>query len=89
VKRSKRIEITRESRSVIRVRVPEDAVRGWCPACQSEVQWIALTHARILSAVSEREIHRRLESGALHSSKTLAGTLLVCLNSLQERLNDK
>jgi hypothetical protein len=89
VKRSKRIEITHELRRVIRVRVPDDAVRGWCPACQSEVQWVALAHARILSAVSDREVQRRLESGALHSSKTLAGTLLVCLNSLQKRINDK
>ena len=88
MKRSKRIEITRESRRVIRVRAPEDSFRGWCPICRSEVAWITLAHAKIVSAVSEHEIRRRLESGAVHSSETRAGALLVCLNSLQERIKD-
>ena len=88
MKRSQRIEITSESHRVIRVRVPQGAVRGWCRVCRSEAVWVTPSCSAVISGVTERKILKRVENGSLHSSETPAGALLVRLNSLLNSLKE-
>jgi hypothetical protein len=81
VKRKERIELTRESRRLVRVRLAEDAGMRWCSACGAEVRWVTVREAAAISGFAEREIHRRLEAGSLHFLES-AGALLICFLSL-------
>jgi hypothetical protein len=81
VKRKKRIELTRESRRLLRVRLPEHADMGLCSACGEEVRWVTVRDAAAISGLAEREIHRRVEAGSLHFLES-SGALLICFLSL-------
>ncbi len=81
MKRKKRIELTRESRRLLRVRLPENAAIGWCPACGADVRWVTVREAAAISGFAEREIHRRVEAGSLHFLES-SGALLICFLSL-------
>jgi hypothetical protein len=81
VKSKKTTEVTRESRRLLRIRLPEDAVMGWCPACGGDVRWVTVREAAAISGLTEREIHRRVEAGSLHFLES-SGALLICFLSL-------
>jgi len=81
VKSKKTTEVTRESRRLLRVRLAEDAVLGWCRTCGGDVHWVSIREAAAISGLGEREIHRRMESGSLHFLES-SGALLVCFPSL-------
>jgi hypothetical protein len=81
VKWKKRIEITRESQRLLRVRLPEDATIGWCPGCAAEIRWVTVPEAAAISGLAEREIHRRIDAGSLHFREA-SGAALVCFLSL-------
>jgi len=81
VKWMKRIEITRESQRLLRVRLPEHAAMGWCPGCAAEVRWVTVREAAVISGLAEREIHRRVEASSLHFVEA-SGAVLVCFLSL-------
>lgn len=82
MKRKKRIEITRESRRLLRVKLPEEALTGCCPACAAEVHWVSILEAAALLGVNEREIYRRVEAGSLHCLERSSAGVLVCFLSL-------
>jgi hypothetical protein len=81
VKSKKTTKVTLESRGLLRLRLPEDAVMGWCPACGDDVRWVTVREAAAISGLTEREIHRRMEAGSLHFLESF-GALLVCFLSL-------
>ena len=86
MKRKKRIEITRESRRVLRVRLPETTASGWCEACAADVRWVTVPEAAVISGDAERAIQQRLDTSSLHFIERRSGPVLVCFQSLMRSL---
>ena len=74
------MEVTRESRRLVRVRVSEQPMQ-WCAACAAEVRWVSLREAAAVSGVTEREIQQRVSAGSLHAVEE-SNAALICLPSL-------
>jgi len=54
---------------------------AWCPACSRQVEMLNVDEAAIFARVNSRTIFHWAESGALHSSETPEGLLLICPRS--------
>lgn len=54
---------------------------AWCAACSREVEMLNIDDAAIFARVNSRTIFRWAESGAVHSSETPEGLLLICPHS--------
>ena len=54
---------------------------AWCSNCSRYVEMMSVDDAAIFAKVSSRTIFRWAESGALHSSETREGLLLICPRS--------
>ena len=54
---------------------------AWCPTCSREVEMLNVDDAAIFAHVNSRTIFRWAESGAVHSSETPEGLLLICPHS--------
>lgn len=79
-----RAEITVETdRWVIVSRKRRNA---WCPTCLRQVEMLNVDDAALFAQVNSRTIFRWAESGALHSSETPEGLLLICPNSANLRM---
>ena len=70
-------EITIETAEVIIIKTRANQVR--CRECRGSMMTVQAAVAA--TGASSREIHRRIEAGALHFAET-EGLLLVCSNSL-------
>jgi hypothetical protein len=79
--KKKRTEITIETLRVVVINKPQP-ILGWCDTCQKEVDWVSLDEAARLTDASTREIIRKIECGALHSTETGERILVVCPDSL-------
>jgi hypothetical protein len=55
--------------------------RRWCSTCALEVEMISIDDAALRAQVNSRTIFQWAESGAVHSSETAEGLLLICPNS--------
>jgi hypothetical protein len=55
---------------------------AWCPTCSRQVDMFNVDDAAIFARVNSRTIFHWAESGALHSSETSEGLLLICAHSL-------
>jgi hypothetical protein len=53
----------------------------WCSTCSRQVEMLTIDDAAILAQVNSRTIFLWAESGAVHSSETPEGLLLICPNS--------
>ena len=73
-------EITLETERLIVVK--RQRRTAWCAACSRRVRMLNVDDAAILAQVNSRTIFRWAESGAVHSSETPEGLLLICPNSL-------
>lgn len=51
---------------------------AWCTTCSSQVEMLSTDDAAIFARVNSRTIFRWAESGAVHSSETPEGLLLIC-----------
>jgi hypothetical protein len=56
----------------------------WCAQCGPGVPMITPEEGAILFWIGVRAIYREIETGRLHFQDAPAGSLLVCLGSLQE-----
>ncbi len=56
--------------------------RAWCSACSRQLEMLSVDEAAIFAQVNSRTIFHWAESGALHSSETPEGLLLICPHSL-------
>jgi hypothetical protein len=54
VKSKKTTKVTLDSRRLLRVRLPEDAVMGWCHACGGDVRWVTVREAAAISYLVSR-----------------------------------
>jgi hypothetical protein len=64
-------------------------ITGRCEACHEEVTWITPDQASALSKLTMRELFRSIETGQVHFNESSTGELLVCLNSLGHRKEEK
>ncbi|HEX3187481.1 MAG TPA: hypothetical protein VHQ94_21960 [Pyrinomonadaceae bacterium] len=74
-----RREITLEMDRWVVVSRPKK--RRWCSTCALEVEMISIDDAALRAQVNSRTIFQWAESGAVHSSETAEGLLLICPNS--------
>ena len=56
---------------------------AWCATCSCQVEMLSVDDAAIFAQVNSRTIFRWAESGAVHSSETPEGLLLICPHSPQ------
>lgn len=75
----RRTEITLEKDRWIVVRCP--GKKRWCQTCAVPVEMMTIDDAALFAHVTSRTIFRWAEAGALHSSETAEGLLLICPNS--------
>jgi len=61
---------------------------GWCSACSRQVEMLNVDEAAIFARVNSRTIFHWIESGALHSSETPEGLLLICPRSLNSNFGN-
>ena len=60
---------------------------AWCNACSRFVEMLNVDDAALFAHVNSRTIFHSAESGALHSSETPEGLLLICSHSLYSVLS--
>lgn len=81
--KAKKYLITTKTREIFIVR--RDARCGFpalCALCEAPTEMLSLDEAVSVSALSARQIIRRLEAETLHSMETVDGHLFICRNSL-------
>lgn len=88
MKRRTRTEITFETDELLIIRHREKFSRVRCSVCDDRGTMITLEEATLLAGVTSRVIHRWAEAGQIHFVET-AGIILICLDSLLARLDDK
>lgn len=82
-KKSKKILITTEQHEIFIIRNGHhQAIHGFCPGCQQEVELLNLDTAVTFAQQPTRELFELIERGAVHAIETTTGHLLVCQNSL-------
>jgi hypothetical protein len=54
---------------------------AWCTACLRQVEMLNVDDAALFAHVNSRTIFHWAESGAVHSSETPEGLLLICPHS--------
>jgi len=74
-----RREITLEMDRWVVVSRPKK--RRWCSTCALEVEMISIDDAALRAQVNSRTIFQWAESGAVHSTESAEGLLLICPNS--------
>ena len=74
-----RTEITLETERLIVVKRRRRTV--WCASCLRQVEMLNVDDAALLAHVNSRTIFHWAESGAVHSSETPEGLLLICPHS--------
>ncbi len=74
-----RTEITVETDRLVIVK--RHRRTAWCATCSSQVEMLSIDDAAIFAHVNTRTIFRWAESGAVHSSETREGLLLICPHS--------
>jgi hypothetical protein len=80
---SKRTEITiRISRLLVMNKVK--AMTAWCEECGKQSHWLTVDDTALLLGITSRMVFRQAEAGALHSTETREGLLMVCLGSLSQ-----
>ena len=55
--------------------------KRWCSACAGYVEMMSLDDAALFARVNSRTVFRWAETGAVHSSETTEGLLMICPNS--------
>ena len=78
----RRTKVVVETERLLYVRGRRGGDVAWCEGCGAAVRVVGLDEAALASGESQREIVRRVESGALHFKESAGGRLLLCLDSL-------
>jgi hypothetical protein len=62
--------------------------RAWCPQCAAEGEMIALDDIGVISNLDRHALEEWLNSGQLHRSQAIDGSMLICLSSLLARVQN-
>jgi hypothetical protein len=75
--------ITVETRAVTVIRINRrQTVTIFCDICQKPIPHFSVFHAAAAMKLSETAIFRLAERGLVHSTENVAGSLLICGDSL-------
>jgi hypothetical protein len=85
MKRTRRKRVTVETERLL-VISHHNGVHGWCEGCSSQVKMVGPEEAAAVTGLSQRTIFRLIESQQLHFIETPDGGLLICVNSLLEKI---
>lgn len=77
-------EITTQTDEAFVIRRRAGTVQAVCPQCGPDVPMITPEEAALLFRVSVRVIYRAVDAGQVHFQETPAGSVEVCLGSLQQ-----
>ena len=86
MKRRRRTETTIETYEVLAIRTSRAAAQVWCPKCGGRVPLIKPEEAAALFSVNARTIYRWVETDRVHFREMPEGLLLICVNSLFNRM---
>ena len=84
--KKRRIEVTRERWTRIRIESPGSAV---CPSCRGSPDLALLPAALALMDVREEGVNRLIRSGLLPVWETPRGEALICLGCLRKLSEEK
>lgn len=77
------MEITVETHAVTVIRINRrQTVTIFCDICRKPIFHFSVVHAAATLRLSETTIFRLSESGRLHSTENVGGSLLICSDSL-------
>jgi hypothetical protein len=85
MKRTRRRKVTVETERLL-VISHYNEVQGWCEGCGAQVQMAGPEEAAAVAGLGQRAIFRLIESHQLHFTETADGGLLICVNSLLEKI---
>jgi hypothetical protein len=83
VRRKRKLEIVIETHRRFALRKSGRMSTVLCEQCSGPM--VSAEDAFAVTGLSSRAIHRLMEGGEIHFAETLAGALLICFNSLQEK----
>ena len=87
---SKRREITFEiERRLIIKRQSRQKTILFCQVCQTDTERLSTDEAALLFGFRSRAIFDWVEQGSIHFTETTEGILLICRQSLEEKINVK
>jgi hypothetical protein len=84
---AKQTKITIETDSLL-ILQSRNSRRGWCPLCAAEGEMIAIENVGVVSNLEQPAPEEWLNSGKLHRSQAVDGSVLLCLNSLLARVQN-
>ncbi len=79
MKTKRKVELTIETEERFVIKKSGGFCIGRCSLCDG--QMMTQEEAMTIAGISSRILHRWVEAGKVHSSETIEGFLLVCLNS--------
>lgn len=82
MKTTRSVEITMEREEVLLIRKPANRTTLWCTRCGGDVHMLTTEEAMTVTGASWQAIARRVRLHDVHFTETLAGGLLICINSL-------
>jgi len=85
---AKQTKITIETDSLL-ILQRGHSTRAWCPRCAAEGEMIPLEKTGRISGLQKSLLEEWLNSEDLHRSETADGSLLICLNSLLARVQNR
>ncbi len=89
MKNAKKFLITSATREVFILRHGrQKAIRWFCEICEAETEMLDLHSVVPVFGLGTRELIRQIETGAVHSSETANGHLLVCTESLKAMIRE-
>lgn len=77
-------EITTQTDEAFIIRRRAGSAQAFCAQCGADTPMITPEEAAVLFRVAVRLIYRAVETGQLHFQENAAGSLVVCLGTLQK-----
>ncbi len=84
---AKQTTITVETDSLLILQA-RSSNRHWCPACNAEVEMIAMEQIGVVSNLDRPALEQWLNSAGLHRSQQPNGSTLLCMKSLLARVQN-
>ena len=80
MERTTKVRVTTTRKRTVNFSIPGH--RGFCPACQMEVQTLACMEAAEFLGIGQEDLNLLIAGGHPHPIRSLSGSLRVCQQSL-------
>jgi hypothetical protein len=90
MKNSKKTLVTTATSEIFIIRrgAVQKTIRAFCPNCQIQTEMLELNSAVTAFRIGARRLIGQIEIGAIHSTETANGYLLICEKSLRQTTSD-